>query len=69
MAVEDVGTGVGYVACSSRASRFRLSGLGKAGDEDNGSKAGRREVAGRFEPDVGEPVVFDRTVEGAMGCV
>lgn len=66
MAVEDVGTGVGYVVCSSRASRVRLSGLGRAGEDESGSKAGRRAVAGRLEPDLGETAASASVVEGAM---
>ena len=66
--MEEVGTGVGYVVCSSNASRVRFRGLGRAGEDDNGSKAGRREVARRLDPGVGEAVVSERVVEGAMVC-
>lgn len=69
MAVDEVGTGVGYVVCSSNASRLRLGGLGRAGEDVNGSKAGSREVAGLLEPGRGEPSVFDRVVEVAIECV
>ncbi len=68
MAVEDVGTGVGYVVCSSNASRFRLRGLGKAGEDENGSNAGNREVAGLLEPGVGEAAASGTVVEGGMAC-
>ena len=36
---------MGYLACSSNASRFRFSGRGSAGEE-KGSNAGRRVDAG-----------------------
>ena len=58
--MEDVGTGVGYFDCFSRirfagdAIARRLAGRGNAGDEDNGSKAGSKEGAGRFCPRNGE---------------
>jgi hypothetical protein len=42
MCVEEVGTGVGYLALSSRSPRVRFRGRGKAGDE-KGSNAGRRD--------------------------
>ena len=44
MAVDEVGTGVGYLKSSSNTSRFRLSGRGSEGDEDSGSNAGSRPV-------------------------
>jgi hypothetical protein len=69
MAVEEVGTGVGYVVCSSNASRFRFRGLGRAGEDENGSKAGRREVAGLLDPGVGEAAVSERVVEGGMALL
>jgi hypothetical protein len=50
MAVDDVGTGVGYVTSSLRASRFRLGGRGSVGDEESGSKAGSRDAAGFLLP-------------------
>lgn len=53
IAVEEVGTGVGYVTSSLRTSRLRFRGLGSAGDE-NGSKAGSREATGRLLPATGE---------------
>lgn len=43
MAVEELGTGVGYLK-SSKASRLLLPGLGSAGEDDNGSNAGKREA-------------------------
>ena len=49
MAVEEVGTGVGYLNSSSKASRVRLSGRGSEGEEESGSNAGRREVFGFCE--------------------
>ena len=55
IAVDDVGTGVGYVTSSSRASRFRFGGRGSVGDEENGSKAGSRDTAGRLLPASGGP--------------
>jgi hypothetical protein len=55
MAVDDVGTGVGYVTSSLRASRLRFGGRGSVGDEENGSKAGRRDAAGRLLPATGDP--------------
>jgi hypothetical protein len=57
MAVDDVGTGVGYVTSSLRASRFRFGGRGSVGDEENGSKAGSRDAAGRLLPASGDPSV------------
>ena len=57
MAVDDVGTGVGYVTSSLRASRFRFRGRGSVGDEENGSKAGSRDAAGRLLPASGGPSV------------
>lgn len=51
--VEDVGTGVGYIAVIARSSRAtRFWGRGRGGDELNGSKAGSRE-AGRLIPAAG----------------
>jgi len=55
MPVLEVGTGVGYFVKAlddpmDAARACRLSGLGRPGEEDNGSKAGRRDVAGRFTP-------------------
>jgi hypothetical protein len=55
IAVDDVGTGVGYVTSSLRASRFRFGGRGSVGDEENGSKAGSRDTAGRLLPASGDP--------------
>lgn len=55
MAVDDVGTGVGYFTSSSRASRLRFGGRGSVGDEENGSKAGSRVPADRLLPATGEP--------------
>lgn len=55
MAVDDVGTGVGYVRSSFKASRLRFRGRGRAGDEESGSKAGRRDAAGRLPPADGGP--------------
>jgi hypothetical protein len=57
MAVDDVGTGVGYVTSSLRASRFRFGGRGSVGDEENGSKAGSKDAAGRLLPASGDPSV------------
>lgn len=68
IAVEEVGTGVGYVAWSSRTSRVRFRGRGSAGEDDSGSNAGSREVVGRFEREEGEASVFERVVEGDMSC-
>lgn len=50
MAVEEVGTGVGYVGCSFNASRLRFRVLGSDGEDDNGSNAGRRDAADFLEP-------------------
>ena len=66
MAVEEVGTGVGYVVRSLNASRLLFRGLGKAGDEENGSKAGRSEAVGFSIAEVGDIAVFERVVEGDM---
>ena len=67
MAVEEVGTGVGYVVCSSNAAfRVRFSGLGKAGEEEKGSKAGRRDVVVLFDPGVGDAGTSGTVAEGAM---
>lgn len=46
--VDEVGTGVGYVRVSSKTSRVRFSGRGKAGDEDRGSNAGSKEEIDLF---------------------
>ena len=51
--VEDVGTGVGYSFESGIESRGRFNGRGKVGEEESGSKAGRREAAGRLTPAAG----------------
>lgn len=66
MPVEDVGIGVGYFCCldpcfggDSRA--IRLVGRGNVGEE-KGSKAGRREGAGRLTPATCEEE--DRWLEG-----
>ena len=67
IAVEEVGTGVGYVVCSSNAaSRVRFSGLGNAGEDEKGSKAGRRDVVVLFDPGVGDAGPSGRVAEGAM---
>ena len=66
MAVDDVGTGVGYVTSSVRASRFRLRGRGSVGDEENGSKAGRRCAGGFFRSVAGESKAVFRLGDGAM---
>ena len=58
MAVDDVGTGVGYVTSSLRASRLRFGGRGSVGEDDNGSKAGRRDAAGRLLPATGDPSIL-----------
>lgn len=57
---------MGYVAGSSKTSLLRFSGLGSAGEEDKGSKAGSREVVGRFAAGDLEAAVSGRVVEGAM---
>jgi hypothetical protein len=54
MAVDDVGTGVGYVTSSLKASRLRFGGRGSVGEE-TGSKAGSRAAAGRLLPATGDP--------------
>jgi len=53
--VVEVGTGVGYFCCGDEVwkSVCRFRGLGKPGEEEKGSKAGRREGAGRFVPAIG----------------
>jgi hypothetical protein len=66
IAVEDVGTGVGYVVCPSNASRFRFGGLGNAGDDEKGSKAGRRDVVGFLTAGEEGVAVSDSVVEEAM---
>lgn len=53
MCVDEVGTGVGYLARSSKSSRARFRGRGRAGDE-KGSKAGSSIDAGFLEVQVGE---------------
>lgn len=45
MWVEEVGTGVGYVRVSSKASRVRFSGRGSAGEEEKSSNAGSNDAA------------------------
>jgi hypothetical protein len=49
MPVLEVGTGVGYLEYALERA-WRLEGRGRPGDEDKGSNAGRRDVAGRFTP-------------------
>lgn len=66
IAVEEVGTGVGYVVCSSNASRFLLRGLGRAGEEEKGSNAGSRDVAVLFGAGIGDTAVSERVVEETM---
>lgn len=66
MAVEEVGTGVGYVLFSSKASRLLFSGRGKAGEDEKGSNAGRRPLVGRVDFGVGDTAVSERVAEGAM---
>ena len=57
MPVVEVGMGVGYLLeADPRAegdARILLRGRGKTGEEDNGSKAGKRVGAGRFTPATG----------------
>jgi len=53
--------------CSSNASLFLFRGRGRAGEEEKGSNAGKREVAGLFAAGVGETVVSERVVDEAMG--
>lgn len=70
MAVEEVGTGVGYVLVSSNVSRLLFSGRGKAGEDEKGSNAGSRPLVGRVDFGVGDTVVSERVAEGAMtSCV
>lgn len=45
--VDEVGTGVGYFACSSYVSLVLFNGRGRAGDE-KGSKAGSNDDGGFF---------------------
>ena len=52
--MEDVGTGVGYVVRSAKASCERLRGRGSCGDEENSSNAGSKDAAGFFEHLVGD---------------
>jgi hypothetical protein len=69
IAVEEVGTGVGYVDISppqdSRASR--LTGLGSGGDED-GSKGGRS-IADRLVPTTERDMAFGRGGEESIGTL
>jgi hypothetical protein len=57
--VVEVGIGVGYfwIACSRSEGEDRaclFDGLGRPGEDENGSKAGNNVGAGRFTPDVGD---------------
>ena len=54
MAVEEVGTGVGYVGRSSKASRVLFRRRGKAGDDEKGSKAGSSDDCCFFDTGVGD---------------
>jgi hypothetical protein len=66
IAVEEVGTGVGYVTTSDMASRDRFRTRGSAGEDEKGSKAGRRDAAVLFTPATGGTGVIFRLGEGAM---
>lgn len=68
MAVEEVGTGVGYVVCSVNASLLLFRGLGKAGEEESGSKAGKSDAVGFLAAEAGDIAVSERVVEGDMAC-
>lgn len=68
IAVEEVGTGVGYVVCSSNASRFLFRGLGRAGEEEKGSNAGSKDDVVLFGGGFGETAVSETVVKEAMGC-
>lgn len=46
--MEEVGTGVGYVTRSWKASCERLGGRGSWGEDENGSNAGNSDEAGFF---------------------
>lgn len=64
--VDEVGTGVGYFCfllprCGGDLQAMRLAGRGKVGEE-KGSKAGKREGAGRLTPATCEEE--DRWLEG-----
>lgn len=50
--VLDVGTGVGYLRWAFAPVACRFAGRGRPGDEESGSKGGRRVGAGRFVPAV-----------------
>ena len=50
---------------SSKSSRVRFRGRGRAGEEENGSKAGRREDGCLLEVGVGDPA-SSRSGEGAV---
>lgn len=54
--VVEVGTGVGYLLndlSKPGEGARRFDGRGNPGEEENGSKAGRSDGAGRFTPEIG----------------
>lgn len=67
--VEDVGTGVGYLRRASVPVFWRLTGRGRAGEEDNGSKAGSRDDAGLLVPARGEDGRGISLGSGSVGSV
>ena len=68
MAVEDVGTGVGYLRSSVKTSRLRLSGRGRTGEEESGSKAGNSEAGGFLLLESGDGSLASRPVLASMMC-
>lgn len=59
MPVVEVGMGVGYLIEADPDPRALLSGRGRTGDEDNGSKAGRSDGAGRLTPATGGKLLWE----------
>lgn len=50
MLVDDVGSGVGRDSFPSNTSRDRFRGFGRTGEDERGSKAGRRDADNFFLP-------------------
>lgn len=69
--VLDVGTGVGYLRWASWPRFWRLSGRGRAGDDERGSNGGRRDGADLFDPASEEEDVVGKAAlscEVAVAC-
>lgn len=68
MPVLDVGTGVGYFKWA-RPVFWRLAGRGRPGDEERGSKGGRRDGAGRLVPAMEGETEDGGGMAGSVGSI